>query len=105
MKVPFIIYADTESLLKKIDACHGNPEKSSTTKIKKHTACGYSLLTHWSFDTTRNKHKYYRGKDYMKNFSRDLKKHAAEKINHKKKKKMMPLTNKENKLYKVCHIF
>ena len=36
MKVPFIIYADLESLL----------EKSSTTKINKHTPSGYSLFTH-----------------------------------------------------------
>ena len=41
MKVPFIIYADVESLLEKINACHDNPEKSSTTKINKHTPSGY----------------------------------------------------------------
>ena len=34
---PFIIYADLEPLLKKINTCHNNPEKSSTTKINKHT--------------------------------------------------------------------
>ena len=33
MKVPFIIYADTESLLEKVNICHNNPEKLSTTKI------------------------------------------------------------------------
>ena len=32
MKVPFIIYADLRSLLEKINTCHNNPEKSSTTK-------------------------------------------------------------------------
>ena len=37
MKVPFIIYADLESLLEKINTCHNNPEKSSTTKINKYT--------------------------------------------------------------------
>ena len=31
MKVPFIIYADFESLLEKMNTCHKNPEKSSTT--------------------------------------------------------------------------
>ena len=41
MKVPFIIYADSECLLGKIDICHNNPEKSSTTKNHKHTASGY----------------------------------------------------------------
>ena len=27
MKVPFIIYADLESLLEEINTCHNNPEK------------------------------------------------------------------------------
>ena len=33
MKVSFNDYFDMESLLEKIDTCHNNPEKSSTTKI------------------------------------------------------------------------
>ena len=33
LKVLFIIYADLESLLEKMNTCHYNPEKSSTTKI------------------------------------------------------------------------
>ena len=36
IKVPFIIYADLESLLEKLNTCLNNPEKSSTTKINKH---------------------------------------------------------------------
>ena len=40
MKVPFIIYADLESLLEKMNICHNNPEKLSTTKINKHTPSG-----------------------------------------------------------------
>ena len=34
MKAPFVIYADMESLLEKIDTCHSNLKKSSTTKVK-----------------------------------------------------------------------
>ena len=32
-KIEFIIYADMESLLEKIDTCHNNSEKLSITKI------------------------------------------------------------------------
>ena len=78
MKVPFIIYADTESLLEKIDTCHCNSEKPPTNKINKHTTSGYSLCRH------------YRGKD--------LKEHAT-KINKEWKKEMIPLTKEENKSY------
>ena len=41
MKVPFVIYADVESLLEKMSTCHNNPKKLSTTKINKHTPSGY----------------------------------------------------------------
>ena len=77
MKIQFIVYAEIKSLLDKIDTCHSNPEKSSTTKINKHAGSGCSLFTHYSFDSTENNHDFYRGKDCMKNFSRDLKKHVT----------------------------
>ena len=85
MKLPFITYADMESLVDKIDTWQSNPEKLSTTKINKHTASGYSLFTHCSFDATKNKHDYYRGKDCLKNFSRELKKHAGKIINYEER--------------------
>ena len=99
MKVPFIIYADLESLPEKMSTFHNNPKNSSTAKIKKHTPSGYSLFTHSSFDLTKNKLDYYRGKDCMERFSKDLKEHAKIIVNYGKKE-MIPLTNKQNKSYK-----
>ena len=86
MKVPFIIYADLESLLEKMNSSHNNPEKSSTTIMNKHTDSGYSLFTHCSFDTTENKLDYYRGKNCMKNLCLDLKEHATKIISYEKKR-------------------
>ena len=54
--------------LRVFSTSHINPEKSSTTKINKHTASVYLLFTHWSFDATKNKLDYYRAKDCLKNF-------------------------------------
>ena len=68
MKVPFIIYADFERLLEKINIFNKSPEKPSITKIYKHTPSGYSLFMHCSFDTTKNKFDYYIGKNCMKHF-------------------------------------
>ena len=99
MKVPFIIYADLEPLLEKMSTCHNNPEKSSTTKINKHTPSGYSLFTHCSFDATKNKLDCYRGKDCMERFCKDLQEHATKIIIYETKE-MIPLTNAENKSYK-----
>ena len=96
MWVPFIIFADLESLLEKMNTCHNNPEKSSTTKINKHTPSGSSLFTHCSFDTTKNKLDYYRGKNCMKNFYLDLIEHATKIINYEKKE-IITLTKKEEK--------
>ena len=106
IKLPFIIYADLECLLEKISTCHNNPEESSTTEINKHTPSGYSLFIHCSFDKTKNKLDYYRGKDCMKKFCKDLREHATKIVNYKKKK-MIPLTIKEeidHNKQKTCYI-
>ena len=81
MKVPFIIYADLQSVLEKINTCHNNPKISSTTKINKHAPSGCPLFTYCSFDTTKNKLDYYRGENCMKNVCLDLREHATKKIN------------------------
>ena len=72
MKILFIIYADMDSMLEKIDTYHNNPEKSSATKINKHATSGYSLLlyTHCSFDATKYSHDYYGGEYCRKIFYR-----------------------------------
>ena len=36
VKVPFVIYADLECLIERIDGCKNNSENSSTTKVSKH---------------------------------------------------------------------
>ena len=86
VKVLFINYVDLESLLEKISTCHNNLEKSSTPKIKEHTPSGYSLFIHCSFDTTKNKTDYYRGKNCMQNFCLDLRQHATKIINYERKR-------------------
>ena len=95
MKLPFVIYADLECLLEKMSTCQNNPNKSSTTKINKHTPSGYSLFTHCSFvDESKNKLNHCRGDDCMKKFCKDLREHATKIINYEKKK-MISLTIKE----------
>ena len=106
MKVPFIIYADLEYLLEKMNTCYNNPKKSSPTKMNKHTPSGYSLFTDCTFDVTKNQLDYYRGKNCMKNFCLDLREHATKIINYEKKE-MIPLTKKDKKMnnkQKFCYI-
>ena len=94
MKLPFVIYADLECLLEKMSTCINNPNESSTTEINKHTPSGYSLFTHCSFDESKNKLNYCRGEDCMKKLCKDLGTHATKIINYEKKK-IVPLTIKE----------
>ena len=106
MKVPSIIYTDLECLLKKMSTCINNPDESSTTKINKHTPSGYSIFTCCSFDESRNKLNYYRDKDCMKRFCKDLKEHGTRIINYEKKK-IIPLTKEEEINYndqQICNI-
>ena len=49
-KMPYIVYADIESLTKKIDGCANNQENSLTAKISEHIPGGYSMSTIWEFD-------------------------------------------------------
>ena len=44
-KMSYIIYVDTESLIKKTGGCGNNPENSSIRKIGEHIPCLYSIST------------------------------------------------------------
>ena len=106
IKLPFVVYADLECLLEKMSTCINNPNESSATEINKHIPSGYSIFTHCSFDQTKNKLNYYRGKDCMKKFCKDLREHATKIINYEKKK-MISLTKEEKIHYneqEICYI-
>ena len=84
--MPHFIYADFESLIRKIDGCENNPEYSSTTKIGQHIPFGYSMSTICGFDHLQNKHTLYHGKDCRKRFCDCLEEHAKHIIDFKKKR-------------------
>ena len=68
LKVPFIIYADLECLLKKEQSCQNNPKKSYTERKAKHKPSRYSWSLICSFDETKNKRIFYRRKVVLKSF-------------------------------------
>ena len=87
LKVLFMIYADLECLLDKTHSCQNNPKKSYTEKKTKHTPSGYSWFTCCLFDASKNELGYYRGKDCMEKFCKDLREDALKIINYEKRKK------------------
>ena len=86
-KVPFIIYADIERIIEKIDGCKNNPGNSSATKVREHIPSGFSMSTVSSFKSIENRHDVYRRKDCIKKCCESLREHAMKIINFKKKKK------------------
>ena len=42
-KAPFIVHADLESLIEKIDECKNNSENLSATKVGEHSPSGFFL--------------------------------------------------------------
>ena len=106
LKVLFIIHADLECLLEKMNLRQSNPKKSYTEKKAKHIPSGYAWITCCSFDQSKNDYGYYRDKDCMESFCKDLRDQAMEIINYEEKE-MIPLTDKETEFYEkqnICHI-
>ena len=53
LKAPFIFTFDIEYLLKKLQSCQNNPEKSYTEKRAKHESSGWAMFTKCSFDNEK----------------------------------------------------
>ena len=109
-KMPYIIYADIESLIRKIDGCVNNPEKSSTPKIGEHIPCRYSMSTIWRFDHVEDKHTLHQEKDCMKKIlpltKEELKSHEDAKLCYICGKKILKKFVKDKNYQKVrdqCH--
>ena len=102
-KMSCIIYADIESLIKKIDKYANNLEES-LPKIGDHAPCGYPFLTIWAFDTIANKHSLYCEENWMKKFCSSLREHATNIINFERKK-IWPLLKSQNHISMQEHIF
>ena len=46
---PFVVYADFETVLEKINGCENNPKKSFTMGVPKHTPCGFSMSVKYAY--------------------------------------------------------
>ena len=70
-KMPYIIQADLESLIKIIDG-YANIPKTSTPKTGEHTPHASLMLTIQTFDSIESKDGLHRGEDCMKKFCTSL---------------------------------
>jgi hypothetical protein len=68
MRVPFVVYADFESVLKPVENNEPNPENSYTLKSLKHEPYSFAYLIKCSFNDSISKFELYRGNDAARVF-------------------------------------
>ncbi|XP_074026512.1 uncharacterized protein [Leptinotarsa decemlineata] len=68
MKVPFVVYADFESVLKPIQTTKPNPEYSYSIKTFKHEPYSFAYLIKCSYNDDLSKFVSYRGVDAAQKF-------------------------------------
>ena len=107
---PFVIYADFESNLEKINSCEPSDERSYTEKYQKHTAVsfGYKVVCHYDKKYSKD-FVIYRGEDpigkFLKRMNKEVKNCQKVIKNHFKKPLKMSEGDERNfKKATRCHI-
>ena len=106
-KVPFIMYADFESILEPIQGPENNPRISSTRGINNHVPSGWCVRSEFAYGKVENPLKLYHGKGCVKKFCDHVIGEARRLYQSFPEKPMKPLTPKEMDRYKRserCHI-
>ena len=62
-KVPFIMYADFESILKPIPGLGNNPRFSTTRGVNVHVPSGWCVHSEFAYSGVKDPLKLYRGMD------------------------------------------
>ena len=106
-KVPFIMYADFESILEPIQGVGNDPTISSPRGINNHVPSGWCVCSQFAYGKAENPLKLYRGNDCVEKFCDHITEEARRLYHSYPKKPMKPLTKKQWKNFKKssnCHI-
>lgn len=104
LKVPFVVYADFESILERHYGCQPDPNKSSTIKLAKHVPSGFTYkVVGVSPETTEN-HVTYRGEDAVEKFMDHMVKLKEKLVSILRNPKPMNLSDQESESFlKATH--
>ena len=106
LKAPYIIYADFESIIHKIQGPNSDPEKSGTQNTAQHEACGYSfIVVRWDGETKPP--VVYGGPNAANYFLKTLQKEEEEIRSELENQKEMIMTNGDKTSFRKathCHI-
>ena len=106
-KVPFVMYADFESILEPIQGAINNSNVSSTRGVNVHTPSGWCLRSKFAYGEVTNPLTQYRGPDCVERFCEHIISEAKTLYTSFPERPMMPLTKsqlKEHKRATKCHI-
>ena len=109
-KVPFIMYADFESILEPmgpVEPRSSNPNQPYTNKVNQHLPSGWCVYSKFAYGDVDNPLRPFRGKDCIETFCNYIKGEARSLYHMFPEKPMDPLTKKQWKKYKrstKCHI-
>ena len=94
MKVPYVVYADFECVLRQINTCEPDNKQSFTVKTEKHEPCGFSYLIKRSDGKTYGPFTY-RGDDVVYVFLRYLQNHEIEMREDMANKRPLVMANED----------
>ena len=107
-KVPFIMYADLESILEPMGPVEqGSPNQPYTNEVNQHTPSGWLVYSKIAYGEVVTPVKTYRGKDCIETFCNYIKGEACRLYHMFPELPMGPLTKKQWNKYKKatsCHI-
>ena len=106
-KVPFIMYADFESLLEPIQGSSKNPSGPWTAVTNNHIPSGWCVYSKFAYGVVQNPLTLYRGKDCVKKFCDHIIGETRRLYHASPERPMNPLTSNQNERYKKskrCHI-
>ena len=101
LKVPFIMYADFESILMPIN------DSQDTNKINEHIPCGFGVYSKFAYGDIQDPLKIYRGKDCVEKFINHIEKEAKRLYEIFPQQPMIPLAEDEQREHyeaTECHI-
>ena len=106
-KVPFMMYADFEVILKPVQGPSPDPNKAYTMKVNQHIPSGYCVYSKFAYGDVKEPLTIYRGEDCAGKFCKYIRQEAHRLYHMFPENPMDPLTNRQWKSYKrasKCHI-
>ena len=107
-KVPFIMYADFESILEPVESPDPNPNQPYSQRVNQHVSSGWCVYSKFAYGEGKDLLKLYRGKDCVEKFC-DYVKREAHRLHYMfPELPMIPLSIRQWKTYNkstICHIY